>query len=188
MPTTESSPPPYQRARLTGTEYDKFLFIEARSYRYGVRSAAVPSTDAALEATGQLLRGRSQAREKADLIRKVRSAEPTARELADGVERPNERARDLAETCVVDLFERSLNPVRVAASIVGGVFLAYRSGNGLCLDIEIDNDGDMLGVLSDDDGVIRSEPVDIPAKISRLVRDFRYPRPSVLRRAGAGER
>ena len=152
----------------------KNLVAAARRRRLGIRSFVTPGDDPAFEMTERIRLGDPFELQKAELVLRVESAQLTPRELECGSQPPNEIARQNARRCVVDLFEAyQLQPQRITASVEGGVFFAYRSDGGTCLDIEIDNEGDMIGVLSDAENVIRTEVLDIPAKTNRLVHEFR---------------
>lgn len=78
---------------------------------------------------------------------------------------------------MIDLYESfDLVPDRVAGSVEGGILFVYKRGDGLRLQIEVDNDGNIVGVISTSEKVVRSELVDLPAKLSQLVRDFKLSR------------
>lgn len=159
------------------SDYAKLMASKARKSRAGARSDSSPMDDAALEATGRVLRYSTDERHLVSLIRIVKQVIPTERQLDGGVEMPTAYCRKHAETLVIDLFESfDLVPDRVAGSVEGGILFVYKRGDGLRLQIEVDNDGDIVGVISTSEKVVRSEIIDLPAKLSQLVRDFKLSR------------
>lgn len=159
------------------SNYAKLMASQARKPRAGVRSDSSPMDDAALEVTERVLSYSTDERHLVSLIRSVQQVIPTERQLADGVEMPTALCRKYAETLVIDLYESfDLVPDRVAGSVEGGILFVYKRGDGVRLQIEVDNEGDIVGVISTPDCVVRSEIIDLPAKLSQLVRDFKLSR------------
>lgn len=157
--------------------YAKRMASLARRPRAGSRSDTDAMEDAAMEKTGKLLRFSSEEQQLVGIIRDVRRIALTARQTEQGVEPPTSLSRRNSETLAIDLYESfDLVPERVAASVEGGILFAYKRSDGLRLEIEVDNDGDIVGVISTSKQVIRSEIIDLPAKLSQLVRDFKLSR------------
>jgi hypothetical protein len=97
---------------------------------------------------------------------------------------PNLDARLLASSVAQDLYmAHRMRPVRVLASVEGGIMLTYRDHTNLEMEIEVDNDGDVTGVVSTDQEVLMSSEITLPAEFSRLVTFFRLRTTSSLRRA-----
>lgn len=87
---------------------------------------------------------------------------------------PNRESRSLASHVAQDLYlAHRMSPVRVSASVEGGVMLTYRDRSNLEMEIEIDNEGDVTGVVSTDQEVLMSSAITLPAEFSRLVTFFR---------------
>jgi hypothetical protein len=61
--------------------------------------------------------------------------------------------------------------------------LTYRDRSNLEMEIEIDNEGDVTGVVSTDQEVLMSSSITLPAELSRLVTYFRLSAASGLQRA-----
>lgn len=157
--------------------YAKRMASRARRPRAGARADSEAMDDAALEKTGKLLRFSTEEQQLVRIIRTVRQAAPTTRQLREGVAGPSSLSRKNSEILAIDLYESfDLVPERIAASVEGGILFAYKRGDGLRLEIEVDNDGDIVGVISTSNQVIRSEIIDLPAKLSQLVRDFKLSR------------
>lgn len=171
----------FGKSLISKSQLAKSSVAEARRGRDGTRYSIGRSDDAALELTSKFLLFSCDDQRLVQIIRRVRNLRLTAREISDGFESPNLICRSNAETLVIDLFEAfDLEPKRVATSVEGGIMLAYHKDNGLRLEIEVDNDGDIVGGISTSTQVIRTEIIDLPAKLSQLVRDFKLSRiPSV---------
>ena len=96
---------------------------------------------------------------------------------------PSHVCRAVASKVAQDLYlAHHMRPVRVAASVEGGIMLVYRDHPNLEMEIEIDNDGDVTGVISTDDTVLMSAMVTLPAEFSRLVTAYRIPAALIMRR------
>ena len=76
----------------------------------------------------------------------------------EGVDDPTIECRDYGLSIARGLYANSkLIPHRVAASKQGGIFLAYKRSDGKrTLGVEIDNDLDAVGVVSNDTDVLAS--------------------------------
>ena len=164
----------------------KSMVTAARRGREGARSVSEFSNntdldDAALEKTSRIRRFSIEDRLLVEIIQQVKKAVPTTQQLGKGFVPANQLCIEDAQTVAIDLYEGfDLEPVRVAASVEGGILLAYKKESDLRLEIEIDNEGDIVGAISTSKKLIRTEIIDLPAKLSKLVRDFKLSRSPAL--------
>ena len=169
------------------TDFAKQLVANARRGTVHQSQAAVSQApyDGGIARTDELLWGDPRDVHVARLRRKVSEVKLTDRQLRDGaVAQPSIEARRNAQQCVTELYELAqLVPRRIAASVEGGVFLLYCRGDekDLRLEIEVDNEGDRVGVLSNRDGVLSTTVINDPVKTNRLVQQFRFNRPFGVR-------
>ncbi len=170
-----------KRANPSGGGLAKKAVTEARRHRAGVRSSFDISDDSGLEIS-QIRTNVLIGRHLIEILRDVATVSLPSHLAVGGVDQPNQFCRKHARILATDLYEAfGLFPSRIAASVEGGILLAYRRGADLRLEIEIDNDGDITGAISTSKRVVRTETIDLPAKLSKLVRDFRLsPRSSSL--------
>ena len=103
--------------------------------------------------------------------------------ICDGSVDPSSLCHMVAAKVVQDLYlAYRMHPVRVAASVEGGIMLVFRDHPNLELEIEVDNDGDVTGVISTEDHVLMSAMITLPAEFSRLVTTYRLSTASSLQR------
>tara|TARA_A100001391_G_C5066162_1_gene277219 strand:+ start:1202 stop:1756 length:555 start_codon:yes stop_codon:yes gene_type:complete len=153
---------------------EKSVATDARRHRAGFRAGSQRGVDSGLEVTSSLRKLSYGQLKLFNVIRQIKSVCLTDRQVRDSFEQPNSACRKNARTAAVDLFEAfDLLPSRIAASVEGGILLAYKRGGDLRMEIEIDNDGDITGAISTSKEVLQTEMIDLPAKLSKLVRDFR---------------
>ena len=94
--------------------------------------------------------------------------------ICDGSVDPSSLCHMVAAKVVQDLYlAYRMHPVRVAASVEGGIMLVYRDHPNLEMEIEVDNERDVTGVISTDETVLMSAMITLPAELSRLVIAYR---------------
>ena len=111
---------------------------------------------------------------RVDLIRKVMAVEVPAA-LVDRFDAPpNSRCRELAQDVVIALWNFDhLRPKKISASTIGGIMIVYWDEScGLRMEIEVDNEGDITGVIASSSAILQSDLVTPPAEWSDLVRDY----------------
>ncbi len=93
-----------------------------------------------------------------DHLERVSRVEPPVSWIEEGCEPPSQGCRRLAIRVLADLYGTAgLTPWRCGASRLGGILLAYRAPRrDVELEIEIDNDLDVVGVVSTDRDVLQS--------------------------------
>ena len=129
------------------------------------------------------LRVNAQRSELIHLVRSVRLACPQ-----DGDVPPNARAYRNAEDVVVGLWNADwMRPHTLGAVAEGGILLTYRAKDPTFrLTFEIDNDGDVIGVVSHGKKVLLSQDVTPPAERSDIVQDFQKFIANASRLQGSG--
>ena len=96
---------------------------------------------------------------------------------------PRGVSRAVASKVAQDLYlAHHMRPIRVAASLEGGIMLVYRDHPKLEMEIEVDNEGDVTGVISTDETVLMSAMITLPAEFSRLVTAYRLSTTTGMRR------
>ena len=155
----------------------KEVASSARRVRSGMRAFARRSmspADAASRIDDRLVH----------ILKDIATCEVHSSLLADSEGNPNQESRALASQVAQDLYlAHRMSPVRVSASVEGGIMLTYRDRSNLEMEIEIDNEGDVTGVVSTDQEVLMSSAITLPAEFSRLVTYFRLSASSRLQRA-----
>jgi len=155
----------------------KAIASSARKVRSGPRalsSRAMPAVDALSRIDDHLVR----------LLKSIAVCVVHPALVNSSVGNPNDEARSLASKVALDLYSAyRMVPLRVTASVEGGIMLTYRDHSNLEMEIEVDNDGDVTGVVSTDRNVLMSSAITIPAEFSRLVSSFRLSASSRLQRA-----
>jgi hypothetical protein len=145
----------------------KAIASSARKIRSGLRALAsrsMPAADAAARIDDHLVR----------LLKSIALCEVHASLVDASTGNPNDESRYLASKVAQDLYMAyRMVPLRVTASVEGGIMLTYRDHASLEMEIEVDNDGDVTGVVSTDHDVLLSSAITLPAEFSRLVSFFR---------------
>lgn len=148
----------------------------ARRIRPGKRAFAgreMPTADAASRINDELVR----------LLKNIATCEIHSSLIVESEGNPNRLSRLLASEVAQDLYwAHRMTPVRVSASVEGGIMLTYRDHSNLEMEIEFDNEGDVTGVVSTDQEVLISSAITLPAEFSRLVTYFRLSAASRLQR------
>jgi len=155
----------------------KEVASSARRVRSGMRAFArrsMSSADAASRIDDRLVH----------MLKDIATCKVHSSLIADSEGNPNQESRVLASQVAQDLYlAHRMSPVRVSASVEGGIMLTYRDRSNLEMEIEIDNEGDVTGVVSTDQEVLMSSSITLPAELSRLVTYFRLSAASGLQRA-----
>lgn len=114
------------------------------------------------------------ARELQSTIQAVADLEVPSAWVEEGSAHPTDTCRIKTCQVVSDLFEAyHLIPHRVGASRIGGILALYRyDGSDLELELEVDNELDVVGVLSTDKEVIDSAELSGPDEWRDFVRRF----------------
>jgi antitoxin (DNA-binding transcriptional repressor) of toxin-antitoxin stability system len=107
------------------------------------------------------------------LSSRIRDAKLPRRWAEDGIAEPSDDCRQTAFAAAERLFiERELIPTRVVASRQAGIYLEYKSPQGgRLLGIEIDNERDVVAVVSDANQVLASAAFE-GAEAQELLRVF----------------